>query len=265
MKKRLLIAVGILLAVPLLLLGAAALFLDPIVRSQVEKSASSALKVPARLDRASVRWSGQASLGRFEIDNPSGYTEPRSVAFERVEVAVKPSALLRSRVDIAEVAVVKPAMTLEFKGTKSNLSVLMDNLSAGRDPASSGGKKFLIRKLRIDDAAVTFRSDLLGGGSRTFTLPSLTLENVGTAEGGASMGEILREILQTLAAAALKEGEGLLPSKLLDTLRSDLRDLPARARDEFRRRAEEQLKSKSLDPAELEKKLRDRLEHKTAD
>ncbi len=58
MKKRVLIVVGILLAIPLLLVAGVALFIDPIVRAAVEKGASSALKVPVHLDRAAIAEGG---------------------------------------------------------------------------------------------------------------------------------------------------------------------------------------------------------------
>jgi len=263
MKKKLLIGAGIALAIPILLVVAAVLFINPIVRTRVEKSASAALQVPVRLDRASIRWPGKATLGRLEIDNPRGFQEPRALAFQRIEGSIKPRELFQDVLHVGVVTIAKPDLTLEFVGSRNNLSALLDNLSAGGGRKSSG-KKFLIRKLRIEEGTVRFRSDLLGGNDRSFALPTLELENIGTAEGGASMGEILGSVLQTLARAALNAGGGTLPAKLLENLRDAIRDLPARSLDEIRRRAEE-MKSKELDPSELQRKLRERLERKTAD
>jgi uncharacterized protein involved in outer membrane biogenesis len=265
--KKLFVAAALVIALPLLLLAALALFLDPIVRSQVEKSASSALQVPVRLDRASVRWSGTATLGRLEVDNPRGFSEPRAVSFDRIDASLRPRELLRDEVHVGEVTIVKPDLSLEFLGTRNNLSALMDNLSRSRGPgpAKTSGKKFLIQRLRIVDATVRFRSDLLGGNERSFALPTIELENVGTAEGGATAGQILGTVLQTLGRAALAAGGGTLPATLLESLRGAIGDLPARPLDEIRRRAEEELKSKELDPAQIEKRLRERLRQKTAD
>jgi hypothetical protein len=267
MKKKILIAVGILVAIPLLLVAGVALFINPIVRAGVEKGASSALKVPVHLDRASIRWSGRATLGKLEVGNPRGFTEAKSLGFDQIDVAVGPADLLRKVVHIGEVTILKPEVIVEFSGTKNNLSALMDNLTAGRttpEAEKSSGKKFLIHRLRVQEGKVWFKSDLLSGGPRAVTLPPLQMENLGTAEGGATMGEILQMLLQSLASAALKAGEGVLPIGLLDDLRNGVRDLPARTVDEIKKQADE-LKSKELDPAELRKKLRDRLPRKTAD
>jgi uncharacterized protein involved in outer membrane biogenesis len=272
MKKKLLIAVGILIAIPILILFAAVLFIDPIVRTAVGKGASMAFKVPAHLDRASIRWSGQATLEGFEMGNPPGYREPRALAFERVEAAARPRDLLGNVVHVGEVTIVKPDLTLEFVGSKNNLSALLDNLPGARVPgkekeggeAKPSGKKFMIHRVRIVDPSVRFRSDLLGGEGKTLTLPPLELENVGTASGGATMGEILGVVLQALGNSALKAGEGILPPQLLDNLRSGIRDLPGRSLEELKK-STEQLKSKELDPAEIEKRLRGRQKPKSAD
>jgi hypothetical protein len=270
MKKRVLIIVGILLVIPLLLVAGVVLFIDPIVRAGVEKGASSALKVPVHLDRASIRWSGRATLGTFDVGNPHGFTEKRALAFDRVDVAVGPADLLRHVIHVGEVTIVKPELILEFAGTKNNLSALMDNLSSGQKSPSSGtssGKKFLIHRLRVEEGKVWFKSDLLSGGPRSVTLPPLQLENIGTAEGGATTREILHTLLQSLTSAALKAGEGILPAGLLENLRSSIQELPARTVDEIRKEGDELKKQaeKELDPAELQKRLKGRLQRKTAD
>ena len=264
--KKLLIAAAIVLALPLILVAIAALFIDPIVRSSVERGAASALKVPVRLDRASVRWAGKVTLGGFQVQNPTGYQEPRAVAFERIDAVTPPKELFHDVVHIGEVTMAKPEVTLEFVGASNNLSKLLDNLSRDKAPEQGkpSGKKFLIHRLRITEATVRFRSDLLSGGGRTLTLPTLELENIGTAEGGATLGDVLGVVLRSLAGAALKEGEGMLPANLLESLRGATRDLPAQSLDEIRRRAEEELKAKELDPTDIEKRLRDRLKPKTA-
>src|SRR5262249_37500773 len=151
-----------------------------------------------------------------------------------------------------------PEVIVEFAGTKNNLSVLMDNLSPAKpeqEPAKKpGGKKFVVHKVHIQEAKVWFKSDLLPGGPQSVTMPSIELANVGTAEGGATLGDILGAVIKALAGAALKSGEGILPTELLDNLRTGIKDLPGQSAEELRKRAEE-LKTKTLDRSELEKKI----------
>jgi hypothetical protein len=262
MKKKLLIAAGILVALVVIGVATVAVMIDSIVQRGVESSTSEALGVPTRLGEARVSFSGSAVLRRFEADNAQGFTEPRAVAFERLDVALRPRELLGSTVHVDTLTVVKPELTLEFSGVKNNFAALMDNLSSG---GKGDGKKFLIRKLRIESGVVRFKSDLIAAGTRGMTLPAIELENIGTGEGGATMAEILRVLLQTLGTAALNAGEGILPRQLLETLRTDvtkrLNELPQQTLDELRKRLED-AKTRELDPARVEHTLRDLLEKK---
>ena len=250
MKKSLFIVIGILVLLPLLLVLMTLIFIDPIVRMGVEKGGSAALKVPVVLKDASIRFSGRATLSGLQIANPPGYAEPRSVAFERVDAAVQPGSLLHDVVDIGEVTIVKPELTLEFSGTRSNWSVLMDNLSSGKsrsgeDKQAAPGKKFIIHKLRIEAAGARFRSDLIPGGAKSVVLPSIEVENVGTAEGGATLAEVLDVVLHQLGNAALKSGQGIVPAALLNDLGSTLKEgvkalekLPSQSGEDLRKQKE---------------------------
>lgn len=256
MMRKVAIVLGILVALVVLGGVIASVMIDPLVRRTVESESTAALKVPTRLDDADIRFSGGLTLQRFEIHNPPAFSEPRAITFNRLDVAVRPRELLDNPIDIDQVTVVAPELTLEFTGTKNNLSTLLDNLKADRAPGAekTDGKKYLIRALRIEGATVRFRSDLLSGGVRSLTLPPIDLQNVGTAEGGATMGEILGVVLQALGTAALQAGEGMVPADLLRSLRGDLegrlKELPGRALEELQKKLPE---------------LRNPLDRKTAD
>ena len=265
--RKLLKVVGILLVLFVVGVAVLALCIDPIVRRGVEYGSTSALKVPTRLGDATVKFSGKATLDRFEVDNPAGFKEPKAIALERLDLALRPKGLFDPAVYVDELRIVKPEVTVEFAGTKSNLSTLMDHLSSGKPAGEKKeGKKFLIRKLKIDSGTVRFRSDLLSEKTRTLTLPPIELENIGTAEGGASMTEVLKVLIQTLATAAMNAGEGMLPKELLDNLRGDLSkhlgDLQGEAMDQLRRKLKDIKVPEQAEPEKVEKTLRDLFDKK---
>jgi hypothetical protein len=266
--RKLLKVVGILLVLFVVGVAVMAIMIDPIVRRGVEYGSTSALKVPTRLEEATVKFSGKARLDRFEVDNPAGFKEPKAIVLERIDLVLRPKGLFDPAVYVDELRILKPEVTVEFTGTKNNLSTLLDHLSAGKPSAEEKkeGKKFLIRKLKIESGTVKFRSDLLSENSRTLTLPPIELDNIGTAEGGASTTEVLRVLLQTLATAAMNAGEGLLPKELMDRLRGDLskhlNDLQGEAMDQLRRKLEDIKRPGQAEPEKVEKTLRDLFENK---
>jgi hypothetical protein len=261
--RKLLKVVGVLLLLVVVAVAAMAILIDPIVRRGVEYGSTSALKVPTHLAGASVKFKGTVELDRFEISNPASYAEPKAVVFERLDLAVPPRELFKPTVHVDRLQIVKPEVTLEFIGTKSNLSTLMDQLPKAEPGADkTEGKRFLIHKLRIGEGTVKFRSDKLPGGTRTLTLPPLDLENVGTAEGGASTAQILRVVLQSLATAALNAGEGMLPMELLNGLRGDLSKHLQSVPEEIRRKLGDIKVPEQADPERVEKTLKDLFEKK---
>jgi len=263
MIKKLLFVVGLLVVIFVVCVAVTAMMIDPIVRRGVEYGATTTLKVPTHLAGAWVKFKGKVELDRFEVANPAGYTEPKAIVFERLDLAVPPRELFKPTVHIDQVRIVKPEVTLEFVGTKSNLATLMDNLPKSEPGAEKAdGKKFLIQKLRIDDGTVKFRSDSLPGGTKTLTLPPIELENVGTAEGGATTGQIARILLQALGTAALNAGQGLLPKELLDNLRGDLTKQLQSVPEELRRKLGDIKGPEEVEPEQVEKTLKDLFEKK---
>jgi len=261
--RKLLKVVGVLLVLFVVGVAVMAIMIDPIVRRGVEYGSTSALKVPTRLADANVKFSGKATLDHFEVDNPAGFKEPKAIVFDRLDLALRPKGLFDPAVYVDELRIVKPEVTVEFSGTKSNLSTLMDHLSSGKPEAEKKeGKKFLIRKLRIESGTVKFRSDLLAENTQTFVLPPIELENIGTAEGGASTTEVLKVLLQTLATAAVNAGEGMLPKDLLKNLKGDLSKHLQGAPDQIRRKLGDIKLPEQAEPEKVEKTLKDLFEKK---
>jgi hypothetical protein len=231
MKKKLLLVLTILLAMPLVALLGVVVMIDSVVRAGTEKAASLALKVPARLEGASIKYAGRATLTRFEIGNPAGYKEPRAAAFQEFQAVLRTRSLFEDVIDVQEVLVAKPDLTIEFVGMKSNWAVLMDNLASmgsgpederrsGKSDADSG-KRFRVERLRVEGATVRFRSDLIPGGAYTLTLPAIELTGIGDRPGGASMAQVLGSLLHALGGEAARSQENHLPQQLLDSFKNE--------------------------------------------
>ena len=222
MKRKLLILAGIFFGVPALALLIAGLMIDSIARAAVEEGATRALGVPVTLDSASVKFSGSLALEGLTIGNPEGFEEPSACAFQRFDGSIRVMSLMEDAVDLPELRVIKPEMTIEFVGTKNNWSVLMDNLDL--DPDKKSDTKFRIGVIRVEAATVRFRSDILTDGAKSVTLPTIELKNVGTAENAATLTEVLKMLMSSMLKEALKSSAGIIPSKLTDSLNEGISD-----------------------------------------
>lgn len=253
--KVLLITLGVLLG--LLVLGAVgiAVVLDPLVKRVATEESSAALGVPVELNDADASLFGRLALDGFVAANPQGFGEPRSIRCERVSAKARVASMFEDVLDIDEVVVRRPELTIEFQGSRSNVKALMDHL-AERRPAEKQdkeGRAFRIRTLRMEGATLRFKADVLGANVRELTLPTITLRDIGTSADAATMSEILASVLQTLAAEAVKLGKDLVPAELLRSLSGDLEDAAKR----FGGRLEERIREL---PKQVEERVEDELE-----
>lgn len=204
----------IFIVLPLLLLAGAALALDPMIQSKVPARMSEALGVPVTLNDADASLAGDLALERLTIGNPEGYGDPQAIRVDRITAEAKPLSLLSDVVKIRTLTVERPLLSIEFKGLESNIQALMDNLPPRE---KEKGKRFRIGRLTIEGATIRFTSDRLAGGTKTVSLPTIELTNVGTAEGAQPMGRVAAEVLKALLNEALKHA-GDLPAELVRSL-----------------------------------------------
>ena len=255
MKVALVLAL-VLVVLPLLILAGASLALDPLIESKVPARMSEALGVPVTLNEADATLGGDLELKQLAVANPEGFEDPRALRVGRISAEAKPLSLLSDVVKVETLRIERPLLTIEFDGLRSNIQGLIDNLPP-RDREK--GKRFRIGRLTIEGATVRFASEQLPGGTKTVTLPTLEMTNVGTAEGAASMGQVAGEVLQALLRESLKHAAEL-PAELLQALgrtaenkagellegaKDALEEVPGLLEDEVRRGLEDLQKRKA--------------------
>jgi hypothetical protein len=237
MRKKVLIGLAILVGTPLLVLAALVIWIDSVARQGIETASTLALKVPTHLESASVRFAGRARLEGFTISNPERYKEATAASFERFEASVDTGSLLKDVIQVQNLRVVRPDLTVEFIGFRTNWSVLMANLastcSRERPGEPHSGKTFHIAQLRVEGATVHFRSNLLPGGSHALHLAPFELKNIGDPSGGATMAEVLSTLFLALAGHALRGEDGGLPAQLVESFRTEATRTAEEIRDIF--------------------------------
>lgn len=209
------------------------IFLDSIVRTSVEKGATSSLALNTTLGGASVGlMSGDVSLSDLEIANPEGFSAPKMLTLGKVSVDTSYGKVFGKPTAVDALVIDKPKLVLEFKGTKSNLKMVADRLaSSGGDqptnPAPAGkdeSLKLIIDQLKVTGAQVEIRSDL-PGLDKPFTIdvPPVEMNQIGNADGnrnGEEAGKIVSQIISRLTLEAQKSGK--LPPQLAAILQGDL-------------------------------------------
>lgn len=232
--KKIGVVIVVLLVVVVLALGAGVLYADSIAKTGIEKGSTYALGVPTTLGGADVGiMSGTFSMQGLSVQNPPGYKDPAFFELGKGGVEVGLGTLTKDVVEIPKLELSGIRINLERNSKGANYQTIMDNLkklqgAESKPSAESGGKKFIVRQIVIQDVKV--KADLIGfpGGVSEVTVPihEIRLSNVGTAEGGVSMGTLAGDIVKAVMASAAAEGGGIIPGDLLTDLKGGLAQLP---------------------------------------
>ncbi len=198
MKKKLLIVVGLLIAV-LVVGGVAAMaYLGPLIKKGVETVGPLVTKVDVKLDRAQVSLlGGSGRLRGLTVGNPAGYKSPDAIKLGEASLAVVPSSIFGDKIHVTSIAIVAPEITLEGGLKDNNLTKILANVQEFSGPGgtnqattASSQKKLQVDSIVLSGIKVTAILDVLGDKPISLTLPDIRLTNLGQGPDGITAGEL---------------------------------------------------------------------------
>lgn len=161
-------------------------------------------------------FSGHGTLSNLVVGNPRGWTSDHAFSLGQIAIDVQPRSLLGDHVVINNLTIEQPEIVYETKLTSSNLQDLLKNIqqaTGGTEASPAEGKpvKIELRNFKLSDARITVRAGQKVG---TVQMPTLTLQNLGTNEGGltpqqlsvAILKEVTTQAIQAAAQVALDQG-----------------------------------------------------------
>lgn len=226
-------AVALLLIIVAVVAGV--FFINSIARKGIESGSTYALGVPTTLGSAKVGLtSGEFSMAGLKVDNPQGdFTAPDFLTLGKGNVAVSLGSLRSDTVEVPTFTLSDITLNLERKGDKSNYKVILDNLkrfesgeSKPADPSAKPSKKFVIRKLLIENVKVHVDLLPVGGKISQVDVPidRIELKDIGSGGKSVAISDLAGVILKTIITAALHKGIDL-PGDIAGELTSSLGDL----------------------------------------
>lgn len=139
---------------------------------------------------------GSGSLTGLSVGNPAGWSDGRAFYLGKVQLDVELRSVLGDSIVINEISIDQPEFAYETAFTSSNIKDLLKNMEksagkggGGREPAAREGqsRKFIVKKFRLTNGKATVEA---GGKALVVTLPAISLDNLGVAEGGITAGQL---------------------------------------------------------------------------
>lgn len=216
MKKKLLIAAGVVAVVLVAGLIIVGLSLGKVIKHGVETVGPPLTKSEIKLGSASLSlFNGHGSLHGFVLGNPEGFKTPSAIKAETISLGVRPGSLMSDKVHVTHVRVVAPEITFEGAlGSKNNLSQILANVEAFLGPSkpTEPKKDEAARKLQVDEFSITgakvnLSMTIFGGKSLTVPLPPIKLENLGAGPEGITGPELVGVALKSITSETLKAAQ----------------------------------------------------------
>ncbi len=230
--KLLTIIVSVIVGIILVVLIGINVFADLALKVGIETVATRALNVGVSVGDVDLSiLGGRLDITNLSINNPPGYQHDKLLKIKSCKVQVSVRSLLSDTIRIKEFNLDGIELVIEQKNiTNNNIRDIINSISAQKgkeqEPekqAEPSGKNIQIEKLRISNITVKAKLLPVPGKVDTVTLKLSPIEmnNLGS-DGKLNTVELSRKILLALADGVTREGAGVLPKSLTNTMKSAL-------------------------------------------
>ena len=165
---------------------------------------------------------GKIDLEDLQVSSPPKFTAPNMFTVGGISVAVHYSQLTAAPIHIQQIVIDHPVLVVEQANIQLNLDALVH--TSPQRPQTSGGQptqpiKLVIDELDLNNAEVTFMPGIPGlTDSIQVPIASMTLKDIGNADGnqtGAAVKEVVLQTTTALAGKAVSESKLSPPVKLV--------------------------------------------------
>ena len=227
-KKILTYAVVSIVVILLVLIVGFSLFGAGMIKSVVEKTASTTLGVPVTIKSIDLSiLSGKVGIKGLVVKNPPGYANETLLELGDGIVNLDIGSVMSNTIKIQLVKLDDTKLTIEQKGLSNNLNEILDKLPKGEKEAApkteKPGKNLTVTKLEITNTNVKVKLLPIPGKSDTVSLKldPIIMENLGTDK-KLSVATLVGKVMGALAVGVAKQGAGVLPKDMVNNINSTI-------------------------------------------
>lgn len=146
---------------------------------------------------------GTGELRDLEIGNPTGFDGGQAFSLGKIRLVLDPEQISQDLVVLKLVEIDGAQVSAIARGKNTNLQRLLDNVNAAvgsgaEDAAADESEvRLIIDRLDFTKATASVTSDVLGGAQ--LNLPDIHLTGVGRSSGGATVGQVLAQLLAPIS------------------------------------------------------------------
>lgn len=214
--KKLLIAIGVLVALAAIVFVVLSFFLGSIVTAGVNNFAPKLTQTTVTLASARISpLNGHGTLTNLVVGNPKGWSDNNLCTLGKIHINVAPFSIFGDHIVINEIDIDAPEFNYETKIIASNVKDLVNNIEAtmggGKDTlpqaTTKSGQpiKFEVKKFRLQNARVRVG---VAGNAMSLAMPAVEMSDLGTKEGGITADQLALAIMHKVTASVVTATAG---------------------------------------------------------
>ena len=232
--RRVLKIVGVALLVLAVIMTGLYFAAGALLAAGVEAAGNKLLGVPVEVSGLRLRLAGGVQTRGLSVGNPEGFEDPTAFRCDGLAIVTPVTALLRNPVQVRELVVRRPEVTLELAprkvdGKKANWGVLIGRLKAAGEkakekaPESVKSTEFVIGRIRLLEPRVRFRAPVVAPEGVVVEFNDIDLDRVGSTPGSRSAPSlVLAAAMQAVFGGKAKSDD--LPGELRSSMRGELKE-----------------------------------------
>ena len=219
--------------------------LDSLIKAAVEKVGSKITQVEVQLDEVEVSiTSGQGTLRGLTVGNPEAFETENAFRLGEISLKIDVGTVTKDTVVIKEILISAPQVTYEFGPKGSNIDAIRRNVAAfmatqrrgskGESKPKDGddeGRKLIIEDLYVREGKVMVSASMLKGKTLSASLSNIHLTDIGKNKGGATAGEVVEKVLDSIGQSAKNAVGTLNIGNVMDTAKEGMESTKATAEE----------------------------------
>jgi hypothetical protein len=195
--------IGVIVAILLLIVIGIFVYVgyntNAIVKTAIETLGTQYLGAPVSVGKVDISLAdGHGTLNELEVGNPPGYTGAYALRIGTITVGFDVANSTSQLIVMKQLTIDGTRVAAIANSPKdTNLKALSSNIPASKSPSPL---KLIVDQLDITHTQATVSSPLVAK-SFDATVSDVHLKDVGRAQGGASVGAVIEQVLQPIVAA----------------------------------------------------------------
>ena len=212
--KALLKFVVVLVVLALIAVAGAAVYIDQLAKSGIERAATYALGVDTSVDGVRLRLrNGEFSMSGLAVSNPAGFDEPLFLRVGSASLDLPLEKLMEDVIHVPRIAIDDVDVTLVQRSGSANYDQILDNLGrfesgeAAPEADPQSAQQLIIDELVVTNIAAKVTASLLGDAATVdVKVPEIRMTKLGSDSGGMTTAELTNVVTKAVLNAVIRSG-----------------------------------------------------------